>query len=85
MPRSKIWVSLFSGDLRTYEVDGSGETFRVGAFSQSLKVTPPDQTGSFYCLHPDGQRILQTGIDPAFRAEVSYLHLVTDWQRGLVH
>ena len=65
-------------------MDGSGQTFRVGSFRQPLTVTSPDATGSFYDLHPDGQRILQTGTDPAFRAEVSYLHLVTDWQRGLV-
>ena len=47
-------------------------------------MSSPDATGSFYDLHPDGERILHTGVDPAFRAEVSYLHLVTDWQRGLV-
>jgi len=80
----ELWVCQFSGALRVYEVDGSGDTFQVGAFREPLVVTSPDATGNYYDLHPDGQRILQSGIDPAFRAEVSYLHLVTDWQRGLV-
>ncbi len=80
----ELWVSRFSGELRVYEVDGSGDTFRVGNFRRSLTVTPPDGTGSYYDLHPDGKRIVQTGADPQFRSEVSYLHLVTDWKRGLV-
>jgi Tol biopolymer transport system component len=81
---TELWVSLFSGMLRAYSVDGSGQTFRVGTFRQTVTVASPDATGNFYDLHPDGQRILQSGTDPAFRAEVSYLHLVTDWERGLV-
>ncbi len=80
---TELWVSKFNGDLRVYEVDGSGETFRAGTFTQPLTISSPDATGCFYDIHPDGQRILQTGNDPAFRAEVSYLHLVTDWRRGL--
>jgi serine/threonine protein kinase/Tol biopolymer transport system component len=81
---TELWISQFNGDLCAYAVDGSGETFRSGAFRQPLSVTAPEAGGCFYDLHPDGQRIVQTGIDPAFRAEVSYLHLVTDWRRGLV-
>jgi Tol biopolymer transport system component len=81
---TELWVSQFSGVLRVYSVDGNGETFQVGSYRQSITVTGPDDTGNFYDLHPDGQRVLQTGIDPAFQADVSYLHLVTDWQRGLV-
>ena len=80
----ELWISRFNGDLRIYDVDGSGATFRVGTFRQGPAVTPPDNSGNYYDLHPDGARLLQTGIDPAFRAEVSYLHLVTDWRRGLV-
>ncbi|RKZ19533.1 hypothetical protein DRQ50_01880 [bacterium] len=81
---TELWVSRFSGELRVFSVDGSGETFRVGSHRQALFVTSPNAEGNFYDLHPDGLRILQTGTDPAFRAEVSYVHLVTDWQRGLV-
>jgi Tol biopolymer transport system component len=81
---TELWVVLFNGDLRTYAVDGNGQTFRAGNFSQPLTITPPEASGSFYDLHPDGLRILQTGTDPAYRAEVSYLHLVTDWRSGLV-
>ncbi len=81
---TELWVSQFSGGLRAYAVDGSGQTFRVGTFRQTVVITSPDASGNYYDLHPDGVRILQSGTDPAFRAEVSYLHLVTDWQRGLV-
>mgnify|MGYP000561979466 CR=1 FL=1 len=81
---SELWVSRFNGDLRVYAVDGRGETLRIGGFRDTVNVTSPDASGCYYDLHPDGVRILQTGIDPAFQAEVSYLHLVTDWQRGLV-
>ena len=81
---SELWLSRFNGELRAYSVDGSGQTFKIGSFRQPLSVSPPEASGNYYDLHPDGQRILQSGGDPSFRAEVSYLHLVTDWQRGLV-
>jgi len=80
----ELWVSRFSGDLRAYSVDGSGDTFRIGNYTDKVQVSSPDGTGCHYDLHPDGERLLQAGADPAFRAEVSYLHLVTDWKRGLV-
>jgi len=80
---TELWVSKFNGDLNVYSVDGTGQTFRVGKFSHPLTITSPDGEGCYYDLHPDGLRILQTGVDPAFRSEVSYLHLVTDWKRGL--
>ncbi|HPF70285.1 MAG TPA: hypothetical protein PLQ13_06415, partial [Candidatus Krumholzibacteria bacterium] len=65
--------------------NGSGQTFRVGSFRQPVTVTSPESSGPYYDLHPDGKRLLQTGSDPAYRAEVSYLHLVTDWRRALIH
>ena len=81
---TELWVSRFNGDLRAYSVDGSGSTFRVGTHRPTLTVAAPSQEGCNYDLHPDGLRILKTGIDPAFSVDVSFLHLVTDWQRGLV-
>ncbi len=81
---TKLWVIRFSGDLRAYEVDGSGQTFRIGQYTQTLRVEQPDDSGRNYDLAPDGKRLLHSGTDQAFRAEVSYLHLVTDWRRGLV-
>ena len=81
---TELWVGKFNGDLVVYSVDGSGQTFRVGSSRQTLTITSMDGDGNNYDLHPDGLRILQAGIDPAFRSKVSYLHLVTDWQRGLV-
>jgi len=81
---TELWVSKFNGTLRVYDIDGRDETLRVGSFRQSVTVSPPDGSGRYYDLHPDGARILQTGVDPAYRQEVSFLHLVTDWQRALV-
>jgi len=81
---TEIWVSEFSGNLRAYQVDGSGSTFRVGAFRRTLTVTEPDVDGNYYDLAPDGRHVLEIGNDPAFRAQISYLHLVTDWRRGLM-
>ncbi|MEZ4387163.1 MAG: protein kinase [Candidatus Krumholzibacteriia bacterium] len=81
---TRLWVSRFSGELRSYEVDGSGQTFKVGPHRSEVTVASPEASGCFYDLHPDGLHLLQTGTDPSFRAEVSYLHLVTDWRRGLM-
>jgi Tol biopolymer transport system component len=80
----ELWVSPFDGKLRVYAVDGSGDTFRIGSHRRGAEVPGPDITGSYYDLHPDGRRLLQTGTDPTFRGEVSLVHLVTDWRRGLV-
>ena len=81
---TELWVSRFGGDLRSYEVDGSGSTFRIGNFTDRAQTPSLGADGCHYDIHPDGKRILIAGPDPAFRAEVSYLHLVTDWKRGLV-
>jgi serine/threonine protein kinase/Tol biopolymer transport system component len=80
---SRLWTSKFSGNLQIYEVDGDGSTFRVGPFSTIVTPYSPDPSGSYYDLHPDVSRILQSTRDPQFKNEVSNLHLVTDWQRGL--
>ncbi|MDX2474635.1 MAG: protein kinase [Candidatus Krumholzibacteria bacterium] len=80
---TELWTSGFDGSLIVYAVNGTGQTFRVGQARTVAPVSTPAGDGSFYDLHPDGIRVLQTGFDPAYHAEVSYLHLVTDWQRGL--
>ena len=80
---TKLWVSQLDAELGIYSVDGTGQTFRVGnSFKASIRL-PAGASGCSYDLHPDGLRILQTGMDPAYRSEVSPLHLVTDWKRGL--
>jgi Tol biopolymer transport system component len=81
---TELWVSSFNGTLLAYKVDGSGETFRVGGFTEMAVVTGPDGTGNHYDLHPDGERLVQAGPDPDFQRLVSHLHLVTDWKRGLM-
>ena len=78
-----LYVTRFGGELRAYDVDGSGETFRIGNFRKSVATPPPDGTGCDYDLAPDGKRILVAAPDPTMRAEISYVHLVTDWRRAL--
>jgi Tol biopolymer transport system component len=80
---NELWTNRFSGNIQIYEVDGSGSTFRVGPYRTVTTAFSPDPSGSYYDLHPDGERILQSTRDPAFRNEISDLNLVTDWQRGL--
>ena len=81
---SEIWVVAFNGDLHAYSVDGSGSTFRVRGSTIRTTIANPEPDGCFYDLHPDGERIIQTGSDDQFRSEMSYIHIVTDWKRGLV-
>ncbi len=76
-------VQRFTGDLEAYPVDGSGRTFRIGALEALGRVAPPDANGRRYDLDPAGGRLLHCGSDPAFRTEVSFVNLVTDWRRGL--
>ncbi len=80
---TKLWVSEFDVDLVIYSVDGTGQTFRVGNLSETSIRLRADANGCSYDLHPDGLRVLQAGVDPAHRSEISPLHLVTDWKRGL--
>lgn len=80
---TELWVSQFGGDLEVYPVDGTGDTFRVGSARRAIATGGPDPDGCNFSLHPDGLRLVQCGVDPSFQAEVSFLHLVTDWQRGL--
>ena len=81
---SQLLVSLFNGSVTAYEVDTKGESFHVGSSRQVAVTQGPSAAGVAYSLHPDGRRILRSGPDPTFQAEISYIHLVTDWQRGLV-
>lgn len=81
---TRLWTSTFNGDLGVFEVDGSGDTFRVGGVTRVATSFSADATGSYYDLEPGARRILSSGTDPSFRNEISFLHLVTDWRRGLV-
>jgi Tol biopolymer transport system component len=81
---TELWATPFNGAIRAFKVDGTGQTFRVGGFRETGLNSVPDADGSNFDLDSRENRILQTGTDPAFQSEVSYLHLVTDWQRGLV-
>jgi hypothetical protein len=72
-----------AGLIKKVAVDGSGSTFRAGAPEDFATVSAVDPEGTHISLHPDGDRVLHVpGGDS--EDELGYLHLVTDWQRGLV-
>jgi len=80
---SKLYCVTFDGALFEYDVDGSGETFNIGASRQVARTLVPSSEGIPYALHPDGDRVLQGGEDVGAESSISLLHMVTDWQRGL--
>jgi serine/threonine protein kinase/Tol biopolymer transport system component len=79
---SSLLYLEFSGEVTRVPVDGSGATFRAGAPQEFARVNPPNAGGIHVSLHPDGERLLHVGGESA-ADETGYLHLVTDWQRGL--
>jgi serine/threonine protein kinase len=80
---STLLACGFDGTIYEYDVNGAGDTFRVGS-SREIGIGPgPSGEGLAYDLHPDGRRILIAGQDPTTRGEISLLHLVTDWQQTL--
>jgi Tol biopolymer transport system component len=80
---SELLVSAFNGSVVAYEVDILGESFHVGSSRTVAMTESPSAAGVAYSIHPDGERILRAGPDPTSQAEISYIHLVTDWRRGL--
>jgi eukaryotic-like serine/threonine-protein kinase len=80
---TRLYVSTFGQDILAYEVDTRGESLRVGGFTRAAISEPPNSLGVAYSLHPDGKRIVRSTLDAGGRGEVSLLHLVTDWRRGL--
>jgi Tol biopolymer transport system component/tRNA A-37 threonylcarbamoyl transferase component Bud32 len=73
----------FDGTVYEYDVDGTGDTFRIGNSREVAHGPQPSADGLPFDLHPGGTRILAAGQDPAARGEISLLHLVTDWQKTL--
>jgi Tol biopolymer transport system component len=79
---TKLYYLEFSGEISMVPVDGSGATFRAGAPQVFARVAPPQGGGIHVSLHPDGDRVLHVGGEVS-EDETGYLHLVTDWRRGL--
>jgi Tol biopolymer transport system component len=73
----EIVYSDFAGGLIAVEVDGSGETFRVGAAEPLFASRPPEAGGSFYTVSTDNQRFLV--IPDANQQADTLLNLVVNW------
>jgi hypothetical protein len=73
-----------AGDVYAVPVDGSGATFRAGAPQLFATAPTPEGGGLSVSLHPDGDRILSVSGETS-DSETGYLHLVTDWRRGLAN
>jgi Tol biopolymer transport system component len=79
-----IYASQFDGSLYITAVDGSGNTFRVGASRSGIRSTGPNALGHPFSLHPEGDFVFQSSAESESDSSISPLHLVTDWQRGLM-
>jgi serine/threonine protein kinase len=80
---SELFVNSFDGSVLAFTVDTESETFGVGSSRVVARAESPSGDGTAYSIHPDGTRILRTGMDPSATSEISLVHLVTDWRRGL--
>jgi serine/threonine protein kinase len=79
----ELIVCGFDGEVTAYEVDFKGMSFVLGSSRLVATSEDPSAVGVTFGLHPDGKRILRTNPDPASKSDVSLLHFVTDWRRGL--
>jgi Tol biopolymer transport system component len=80
---SELLVSNFNGSVTAFEVDIHGDSFHVGNSEQVGVTESPSSAGVAFSIHPDGRRILRAGADPTSQAEVSLIHLVSDWEQAL--
>ena len=74
----------FDGTLQVISVDGSGDTFRVGASSTGIRSAVPTAEGRAFSLAPQCHFVFQSSPMSEDDASVSSLHLVTDGRRGLL-
>jgi len=81
---STLYTVAFGGDLLVTSVDGSGDTFRVGATRTGIRSVVPTGNGRAFSLAPQGEFVFQSSPMSEGNASVSPLHLVTDWRRGLL-
>jgi hypothetical protein len=79
-----LFTSRFDGTLYATAVDGSGDTFRVGASTDGIRSTNPTGDGSPFSLHPEGGYVFQSSPETEQDSSISPIHLVTDWKRGLM-
>ena len=80
----ELWVNAFNGTIKAFAVDGSGNTFQVGDEREVASCESPSNLGVAFDIYPDGKSILQAGRDQSKKQEAPFLHLVTNWKRGLV-
>jgi len=81
---ARLYAADFEGNLKAFEVDGSGTSFRTGTFRVATQVDPPQRMGNSFAVHPDGERILQAVAIDTGDDRDALLEIVTDWRRALV-
>jgi len=73
----EIVYSDFAGGLVAVQVDGAGETFRVGAAEPLFSIRPPEAGGPYYSVSADDQRFLV--IPNVSQQADTLLNLVVNW------
>jgi Tol biopolymer transport system component len=73
----EIIYSDFGGNLVAVQVDGSSDTFDVGASEALFLIEAPEQGGAHYTTSADGERFL---VVPGVTQQAdTLLHLVVNW------
>jgi len=80
---TRILAQTLPGTVVAYEVDGTGETFRVGSSEVLVQAEASGPEGCTWSPHPDGVRLLEATTGDPDASRVSMVQLVTDWPQVL--
>jgi Tol biopolymer transport system component/aminoglycoside phosphotransferase (APT) family kinase protein len=76
-----IFYQEEDGSLKRANVDGSGDSFTVGAIDDVAQLDTPDALGVEFAVAPDGERVLIA--HPLRQADSPLTDLVVGWTDGL--
>ncbi|MBZ0269974.1 hypothetical protein K8I85_17615, partial [bacterium] len=81
----RLFAQGYGNKALALDVDPGGDSFRFSPPREVITVDVMSARGSPFAVHPDGRRIVQASRDPnGAQDEISPIHLVTDWRRGLM-
>ena len=80
---SVLYAIGFNGGIIGFPIERSGDRPVVGSPRKVATILSPDAGGSNFDIDPRGKRFLSVVDDPTMKEDTSFVHLVTDWRRGL--